>query len=263
MKGRALPGLLAVAVGLALTPAESAAQSGDDLAARVAEASGDRIAFRFAVEEEVRVCENGFSRGDNRIFHGSWHGGEPRCVEGPMEVVLERERGVIEEVDFGPVGSHGAVRDLGEVDPLEASAYLLTLHDRGASVDAAEDALAGAVIARGAEPGRGLIELGRDRGLDSDLRRSALFWASQEAAEGIHDTLAGIAGDEAEDQEVRDSAVFGLSQQPDEEAVPALMDLALSAPHAETRRTALFWLSQSDDERVPDFFAELILGDGG
>lgn len=263
MKGGGVCGSMAVALLVALAPKASAGQSGDDLAARVDAASGNRVAFHFAVESDVRVCENGFSRGDRRTFHGSWNGREPECVEGPVEVVLERDGGVIEEVEYGPVGSHGAVRDLGRVDPGEASAYLLTLHARGAGVDAAEDALAGAVIARDAEPGRGLLALGRDRQIDSDLRRSALFWASQEAAAGIHSALVGIAGDAAEDQDVRDAAVFGLSQRPESESVPALMDLALSAPHAETRRTALFWLSQTDDARVPDFFAQLILGDGG
>lgn len=246
-----------------LLPVAAAAQSGDDLAARIAATSGDRVIFHFEVEPDVRVCENGFSRGDDRSFHGSWNGGEPRCVAGPMEVLLERRDGVIDNLDYGPVGSHSNARDLGPVDPIEASAYLLTLQARGAGADAAEDGLAGAVVARGAEPGRGLIELGRDRSLDSDLRQAALFWASQEAAEGIDTTLAGIAADEAEDQDVRDAAVFGLSQRPAAEAVPALMDLALSAPHAQTRKTALFWLSQSDDRRVPDFFAQLILGDGG
>lgn len=263
MRGLRLGRLGAAAVAALLLPAAAAAQSGDELGERIAAASGDRVTFHFDVEPDVRVCENGFSRGDQRRFHGSWNGGEPRCVEGPMEVLIERRAGVIHEVDYGPTGSHAGARDLGRVDPLEASAFLLTLHARGARSDAAEDGLAGAVVARGAEPGHGLIELGRNRSLDSDLRQAALFWASQEVAEGIDTTLAGIAADEAEDQDVRDAAVFGLSQRPDAEAVPALMDLALSAPHAQTRKTALFWLSQSDDGRVPDFFAQLILGSGG
>lgn len=263
MPGRRASG--GVGIALLLMAGGLSGQAGDGLAALVGEAEGSRVAFRFSVDPDVRVCENGFSRGgdDGRHVWGRWNGDRTPCVSGPLQVVLIREGRRIEDLDFGPVGSTSFDVDLGEVDSREASAFLLRLNERGASTDAAEEAMGAAVVARDAEPARRLLELGRDRGIDSELRRSALFWASQEAAEGIDSTLAGIASDAAEDQDVRDSAVFGLSQRPDDEAVPALMELARTAPHAQTRKSALFWLSQSDDDRVPDFFAELILGGRG
>lgn len=261
---RAVLRCLGSGAALLLVPAAAWAQAGDGLARRIDDAQGERVAFRFAVDADVTVCENGFRRADDReTYWGRWDGDGPRCPGGPLEVVVTRDGRGVRDVDFGPVGYAVHDVDLGEVSPDAGAEWLLSLHERGADPDAAEEALAGAVVARGVEPAARLIDLARDRTLPSDLRRSALFWVSQEAARGLDATLVGIAADEAEDQDVRDAAVFGLSQRPDDESVPALMDLARTAPHVQTRRSALFWLSQSDDARVPDFFASLILGSGG
>jgi HEAT repeat protein len=180
-----------------------------------------------------------------------------------MEIVVRRRSGRIVDVDLGAVGSRSSDADLGAVDPRVAADWLMSLADRDADTEASERALAGATVARGAEPAPRLLDLARDRGVHREVRSAALFWVSQIAADGIDASLAGIAADEGDDQEVRDAAVFALSRRPDDVAVPALMDLARTAPHTRTRRTALFWLAQSEDERVPDFFAELIRGSGG
>jgi len=257
---------LAFLVGACLAPPSAgAAQTGDALARRIAESGGERVAFRFAVEDDVTVCENGFSRGetDDGSYWGRGTRSRRSCPGGPLEVVVVRGQHGVSEMDMGPAGEHPHDVDIGLVEAGEASAWLLTLHARGASDEVAEEALVGAVVARGVEPARRLLELARDGGVPGDLRRSALFWVSDEAARGIDTALAGIAGDAAEDQEVRDAAVFALSRRESAPSVTALMDLARSAPHAQTRRSALFWLSQSDDERVPDFFAGLILGNEG
>lgn len=68
-----------------------------------------------------------------------------------------------------------------------------------------------------------------------------------------------IAKDDGEDAEVR-AAVFALSQRPDEEGVPILMELAVSSRHAEVRERSLFWLAQSKDPRVLPFFESFLLG---
>ena len=59
------------------------------------------------------------------------------------------------------------------------------------------------------------------------------------------------------------AAVFALSQRPDDEAVPILMDVARTAADAETRRTAMFWLAQSEDDRVLSFFESILTGRRG
>ncbi|MDA0329009.1 MAG: hypothetical protein O2958_08380 [Gemmatimonadetes bacterium] len=66
--------------------------------------------------------------------------------------------------------------------------------------------------------------------------------------------------DPDEDQDIRNAAIFSLSQRPDNEAIPSLMEVARAGNQAETRRTAMFWLAQSDDERVVRFFEDILLG---
>lgn len=251
--------------GFLALPSAGVSQTGDALERRIVESGGERVAFRFAVEDEVTVCESGFRRGevDDGSYGGSGTRSRRSCPGGPLEVVVLHGPGGVRGIDMGPAGDHPYDVDLGLVDAREASAWLLTLHARGASDEVAEEGLVGAVVARGAEPAGRLLELAKHRGVPVVLRRSALFWVSDEAARDIDPTLVGIAGDAAEDQEVRDAAIFALSRRPSDPSVSALMELARTAPHVQTRRSALFWLSQSDDERVPDFFAELIRGNGG
>ncbi len=257
--------VVAVAAPQALI-GQSATPSGgqDQLGATIAAASDARVAFHFDVDADVTVCEHGFYRteGDGRQVWGRWDA-SAACPGGPLEVVVHRQGARVDALEFGPVGFADADRDLGRVDAAEAAHWLVSVHDAGADADVAGEAIGAAVVALGDPPVEPILALARDRRRPSELRRSALFWSAQLAAAGIDHTLAGIAADEAEDQEVRDAAIFALSRRPEGEYVPVLMDLARTAPHARTRKTALFWLSQADDARVPDFFAELILGSGG
>lgn len=255
-------GLIGVAVGLGST--EARGQPGASLPSRVAASPAERLAFRFDVDPDVTVCDDGFHRGDEggRQVWGRWAESD-RCSEGPLEVVILRDGRQIRALEIGPVGRASRDEDLGRVDAGEAAAWLLSVHEQGAPMEDAGRAMAAAVMARGEPPVDRILAVARDRGEPAKLRRDALFWSSEIAAEGIDATLLGIAGDAAEDQEVRDAAIFALSRRPEEQSVPVLMDLARTAPHARTRKTALFWLSQADDDRVPEFFAELILGAGG
>ncbi len=238
--------------------------AGQDLARRIRDATGERIAFSFAVRDDVQVCDHGIrSRDGNSRW--SWSGDRDNvCDDGPLRVELRREGGRITDLDLERAGAGPASgTDLGEVDPREAADFLLGLARSDAATRAARDGLMASTLAKDVDVAPDLLALARDRDLDADVRKNALFWVAQVASSRIGPELAGIAAAEAEDQEVRDAAVFALSQRDSDESVPALMDLARSAPHAKTRKSALFWLAQSDDPRVPDFFAELILGDAG
>jgi len=115
-------------------------------------------------------------------------------------------------------------------------------------------------FARDADVSEPVARAVRDRNLGSDVRRSAVFWAGQLAADNMAGALMDVIDDESEDQSLRDHAIFALSQRPDHESVPLLMELAQTAPHAQSRRTALFWLAQHVTEEVGEFFAEIILG---
>ena len=66
---RAPGGVAAVLVAAALLLAAPArAQTGEDLDRRIRDAAAERVAFRFAVDPEVTVCENGFRRGDEKGY---------------------------------------------------------------------------------------------------------------------------------------------------------------------------------------------------
>lgn len=240
--------------------------AGQELADRVRAADG-RVTFRVALEEGVEVCDNGVIHGDHRRWN--WRdGGEAGCSAGIAEVVVEARDGRVDALDLEPwegPGSSPAGTDLGEVDGSEAARFLTGLAvERDGLRSArkpAEHAMMAATLLEGVEVWPDLLAVARDRDLSSELRRSALFWLGQAAEEPATAGIAEVAGDASEsDQDVRDAAVFALSQRPSGEAVPVLMELVRTAPHAKTRRSALFWLSQMDDPRVVDFFEEILIG---
>ena len=140
----------------------------------------------------------------------------------------------------------------------DAAEFFLMLARTGAG-EVAADAVAPAALADAGPVWRELLALSSDRDLNSEVRRGALFWVGQQAAEAVTEGLEEIARDDPQ-ADIRGSAVFSLSQRSGAESVPILMDLAKTSKFPDVRRSALFWLAQSGDERVPGFFAE-ILGD--
>jgi len=61
--------------------------------------------------------------------------------------------------------------------------------------------------------------------------------------------------------EVRKQAVFALSQLPDDEGIPLLIDVAKTHPDVEVRKKAIFWLGQSGDERAREAVIALAKGE--
>jgi hypothetical protein len=241
---------LAALVLAALLPAAAAGQT---LRERVGSVEGE-VAFRYAVRPGVVMCERGMigrtTRGDG-------------CVEGLAEVSVVRRAGRIERLDVEAPASDPRTLDLGVVAPAEAAELLLSLAALPAAQVAAEAAVAavmGAAIADGIEVWPDLLALGRDPERDPELRRAALFWVSQAAAEVVTRGLVEVAGDERDDESVRQAAVFALSRRPPDQAVPSLIDVAQTAPGKEVRRSALFWLARIDDPRVVSFFERVLLG---
>ena len=60
------------------------------------------------------------------------------------------------------------------------------------------------------------------------------------------------------DAEVKKKAVFALSQIPNGEGVPDLIQVAQENKSREVRKQAMFWLGQSRDARAVEFFAEIL-----
>lgn len=252
---------------LAATSAGAAGVAGQELARRVAEVEDGWVTFRVEVREGVEVCDRGMRvrrvDGDGRSHWQGDHDAPDRCGAGPMQVEVRLAGGRVAEVRPGPVRALEGARALGDVEPVDASEYLVSLAYTDAASRAAEQGFFLAGLPRGSDPAPGILRAARDGGLPSRVRRSALFWAGQLAADEVTATLGEVAREKEAEQEIRDAAVFALSQHRGVDAVPALMELALDAPHPGTRRTAFFWLSQRDEPAVAEFLADVILGRRG
>jgi hypothetical protein len=260
-----------LALTLAFLPLPGEGACGQDLATRVGAAvkSGDgTVRFHFDAKPDVEVCDQGIRIGEHRHLQWRSHGwdDEPtNCTRGFLEVEMAKKGGSIQDVRIlnRPSDRTAQAADLGEVSAPDAARYLLSVARGGASARAAEQAMLPAVLADAGEIWPDLMEIAKDRRIDSGVRRSALFWIGQAAGEVVAKDLREVADGNDEDQDIRDAAVFALSQRPPDEGVPALMDLARSAGQAKTRKTAMFWLAQSRDPRVLPFFREILVGGGG
>lgn len=225
------------------------------------------VRFGFELKPGVEICEQGIrtSRGDEvwRDWRsgGRWDAGP--CVTDVAKVDLEVRDGRVRDVEVVRPndGSPGDLQeDLGLVSPEAAVEYLLGLVYEGATSDAAEEAIFPATLADVHEIWRDLLTVARDRSVHRDVRKNALFWVGQEAADAATEGLSGVALDDDEEQDVREAAIFALSQRPENQAIASLIEIARSADHAESRRSAMFWLAQSEDQRVVEFFEEVLLG---
>jgi hypothetical protein len=256
--------VLLLATGVLFCPASIAGQEIEDELARIDEGWATLVV---EVREGVEVCDRGIRwYGEDGERRGHWHGdgvGEDRCDAGPLQLDFQVLEGRVEKIEAGRVSQRAGARKLTSQSPVEVSDYLVGMAYHGASDDAAEEGLFLSRLPRGADPTQGILRVAQDRDLSSEVRKSGLFWAGQLATEVVVAPLRAVAVEEEEDQELRDAAVFALSQHQGDAATPALMELALEAPHPGTRRSAMFWLAQRDDPEVADFLADVIMGRRG
>jgi HEAT repeat protein len=103
-----------------------------------------------------------------------------------------------------------------------------------------------------------LIDMAKDKSVDSDSRKNAIYWVSQdrtsniEQINGIYDAMRG-------DNELQGQALYALSVRKETAAVDKLMSIAKSDPNIEMRKTALYWLGTKNDPRVQQFLRDLIM----
>jgi hypothetical protein len=93
---------------------------------------------------------------------------------------------------------------------------------------------------------------------DPHIRGQALFWLAQRAASQISKEAIENAIANDPDAAVRERAVQALSQMPNSEGIPRLIELAKTHRDANVRKKAMFWLGQSKDPRAIDFFAQVL-----
>lgn len=259
--GRLLAGLLATVVGLA--PAVGAQEAADPLLRAIRGVGDGQVALRFEIDDGVLVCDDGsVHTGEHAVYRG--HPARDRgCRELEATVIFSVRDGRIHDASRPSTGDGtlGAT-ELGPVEGPRAAELFMEVAAR------APDGLAGrmllpAVLARNGTVWPRLVELARDRERSSDLRRKAVFWLGQEAAAEVSRELVSLARDDSQASRVRDAAVFALSQRPDEEGVPALMELVHTSDDPRVRKKAIFWLAQSRDPRVVPFFESILSGGPG
>lgn len=249
---RAGAAYLAVAlIGSAVPPVAA----GQSLADRVAAVRDGQV--RMSYEAKPGVCGDGRNISTHRKT-ADW---ESWCEPGPVRVAIDLRRGEIVDIDTyvgGRWRRRSAVTDLGMVPPADAAEYLLSLARTLDDGDVGEDAVFPATIAANVVVWPDLLDLARDRSRPRDVRKSAVFWLSQEAGDAAAAGLEEIVYEQAGDREVRESAIFALSQFDDNAGVPILIRIVRTHPDPALKRKAIFWLGQSDDPRAIKLFEELL-----
>lgn len=237
-----------------------------DLLARILAEDDATVRLEYRIRENVELCRGGglrIDRGARTVHRSRWSNSE-WCGPGPAVLHLRIRNGRPSRVDLEPRPPVDRrperLRALGRVSAPAAAHAMLALARR-APGEAAEDALVAAVVADSATVWPELLELARNPEMPRGLRKAAVFWTGQLAAERATEGLREIVALDRDDLEVRTAAVFSLSQLPPDAAVPALRDVARTAPHPKLRRSAFFWLAQVDDPRVPAFFEEVLSAD--
>lgn len=231
------------------------------LASKIAASRAEKVTFTF--EGRDGVCGNGESFNIGTVRR-QMHGDGWNCVEGPVRITLTRATGTSRErgtwsrlkttvASRAPEGAE----DLGLVPPAEASDWLLDLAETG-DTRVGDDAVMPGVVARDVVSWPRLAAMAKRQQLPEDIRKQAIFWLGQEAADQAVGTLEEVADDP--DREMRKSALFALSQLGTDRSIQVLIRVARTHPDKETRRNAFFWLGQTEDPRGIALFEEVLAG---
>lgn len=258
-------------IGVSLALAGASTARGQQLDLR-----GGDGPVRFAYPTASNVCGTGDGilirepDGSSMLVSGhlstrdwqDWRVGDPPCRIGDATVRMVRVQGRWTDVRLA-VGGAGEPepgdRDLGYFAGQDAADALLDAV-RSSGGRAARSLLLAAAVAGDAIIWPELLELARDRSLETRLRESALHWLGRQAAREAVAALGGIVRDRTEDDKIREAAVFALSQLPEEQAIPILIDVVRSTDDPRVVNRALFWLAEFDDPRATAVFEEILVG---
>ena len=185
---------------------------------------------------------------------------ESECEPGPVRVAMDLVNGTPTTLRFyvgGRWGPAGGATDIGTVAASDAGAWFVRVAETGAG-RVAREAISVSTIADSSVVWPALLRIAKDDRRELELRKSAVFWVGQAASDAVA-SLHGLVDDEDGEIEVRKQAVFALSQRPNGEAVPALLNIARRTTiDARVRRQAIFWLGQSRDPRAITYFEEVL-----
>lgn len=166
-------------------------------------------------------------------------------------------RRVAEDSSFTFEVREKAVFWLGQRRSPESAEFLRGLFDRTRSDELREKILFSLSQMRGVGSDKWLLGIAGDRKYTVEVRKQAVFSASQARA-----PIADMAAlyDRLEDAEVKEQMIFALTQYHDTAAVDKLISIAKTDKDPEMRKKAIFWLGQSRDPRVQQLLLDIING---
>ena len=100
-----------------------------------------------------------------------------------------------------------------------------------------------------------LLERANERGAPLEVRKQALFWAS-EAGLPVAD-LSSLYRSTTE-RELREHLIWLISEHDDDGSLDVLMEIARSDPDQAMREKAIFWIGDSEDPRADSFLLEIL-----
>ncbi|HEV7590967.1 MAG TPA: HEAT repeat domain-containing protein [Longimicrobium sp.] len=145
---------------------------------------------------------------------------------------------------------------IGQRSTPENAAYLRAMFGRLRDDELKKKVLFSLSQMRGQGNERWILNVALDAGQPVEVRKQALFWASQAGV-----PLAEVVGlyDRLRDADLREHLIFVLSQRMrDAAAMDKLIEIARHDPDRRMREKALFWLGQSRDPRALRALSEVI-----
>jgi HEAT repeat protein len=103
-----------------------------------------------------------------------------------------------------------------------------------------------------------LLDMAKDKTVDAESRKNAIYWAGQQHSVDM-DQLNAIYEQARGDNDVQNQVIYVYSQRKESAAVDKLMNIAKSDQNIEMRKQALYWLGQKNDPRVKQFIRDLIM----
>ncbi|MFN2602277.1 MAG: HEAT repeat domain-containing protein [Gemmatimonadaceae bacterium] len=246
-----------------LIPGGSKAQS---LSRRIADAPDGKVRLEFAARPDLCGNGNSISRGNhNRMSWDSDYSEDveytDECMRSPVRVVLLKQGRQVVRIRTYVGGRwrppEGTVTNIGPVSTRDATDYLMSFASSATS-QAGSEAIFPMTLADSVEIWPGLLRLARDDSRPNHIRTQSVFWLGQIAGETITRNLGELTGESSVDREIRKQAVFALSQRPQRDGVPALIEIARTNRDPEIRKNALFWLGQTRDPRALALFEEIL-----
>ena len=144
---------------------------------------------------------------------------------------------------------------IGQSHSAEDARFLRDLFSRIADKKLKEKILFSLSQMRGQGNDRWLLGVALDTTIGIDIRKAALFWASQGGVP--FEELAALY-DRMPERELKEQLIFVYSQRSERAAFDKLIEIARKDPDRKLREKAIFWIGQSNDPRATEILLELL-----